>query len=640
MKKKLLSLFALLFLVSCQNLETPSSTLISSSEDVSNSSSSVETGNITHAMLNNLSEGVSLEGTILYQRQSGNEIFKDVYTLSLSYSQGSYARFTLQGKPKANMTLPNTFSLEDYQNEEAAFEEGETIEELNVIPSETGKQDDNGNPYAVQAVLGLDNVVHESLLSFTDSNNKTVHPVYAESGFSSSYFSSISLAAMDEDTSFSSDHYAYVLYDYNCSEKELAPISLLADSFSFSYGSTPFDEVIFLTDGTKITDILAKAEDTVDSVTTTYYYLLKVTSSGKDTIVPKATPISGTTYSELDAAYGKLENGNFTEVDECGLYVTSSSNPTFIPTRKLTMTVSEESILYMPYIYSSSISDYYQGIGNGYLLYDGGMMEKATPLSKGYYLHGEKFKGNFTFPKLSSVFFTRGEDGHYTMSYSDARFHHIFLDTKSTYYLMSMTAYGTESLDIEVSADKIVTISYDETERVTSTYTDIGSTTPAFKASDVNRNSDSLTWKDMVYSRQYPSLQSLFGSDDNLNLVPTLGGVFSEVSLISATKGTTTSTFRIEYPLLTQSLSNNYLSSLIQQYKARVEADTDYTISHYYNHALNSSDSYYLVEASYSNPITVGEDSYSLFLQGGYTTSSGHHSGYCFAIIGTLTKIV
>ena len=59
-----------------------------------------------------------------------------------------------------------------------------------------------------------------------------------------------------------------------------------------------------------------------------------------------------------------------------------------------------------------------------------------------------------------------------------------------------------------------------------------------------------------------------------------------------------------------------------------------------YNDALHSSDPYYLVEASYSNPITVGEDSYSFFLQGGYTTSSGHHSGYCFAIIGTLTKIV
>ncbi|MDD6241055.1 MAG: hypothetical protein PUA93_05710 [Eubacteriales bacterium] len=637
MKKKILALLSLfLILPSCSGTEgSTSSPEISSPEGSGSSFSSVEV-NPLEKLFTPLAEGYSLEGYLFRKRTNANhESFRSVTSLSVLASPSSFAYFSYEAKLKANNTYPTSFSMDKALTMVDLFERGEETEEFNIIPSTNPKyQDESGSPLAVQAKLGLDNVVHETRFPWSDEEGNSFYPIFASSGFSSSLFAFLPLNAIEK-TEYSS-YTAYSLDSSNCLETEKEASRAFLSALTDSYASQPFDQILFLTQENRINKILAESETTSSNVTTSSLYVFNVLEEGASVEVPKAKPIEGTTYPELDNAYQKIAEGNFKEVDDCGLYYKSGEKEVYKPTRKLTMTCTLQSILYMPYIYSSTLSDYYQGIGSGYLLYDNDINEKVTPLSKGYYLHGEKFVSPTTYPLLSSVFFTKNENGHYVLSYQDEKYKHIFLDSKTTYYLMSMTGYGTESLDIEIKEDSVITTSFDGVERVTTTFTDIGTTTSAFTSEDVIRNSDDLTWKDMLLSSQYTSLENLLGSEANIDLIPTLGDVFSEASLLSTGTGTTL-TFRLEYPLIRQSIKGSYLSSLVKQYQKRVENKGDWTITRTYNAFENTEDPYFLVEASYDKNVAIGESNYKFTLQGGYTNSSSHHGGYCFALIGKLT---
>lgn len=637
MKKKILALLSLfLILPSCSGTEESTlPTEISSPEESSSSAVSSFESDPLKKLFTPLAEGYSLEGYLFRKRTNANhESFRSVTSLSVLASPSSFAYFSYEAKLKANNTYPTSFSMDKALTMVDLFERGEETEELNIIPSTNPKyQDESGSPFAVQAKLGLDNVVHETRFPWSDEEGNSFYPTFASSGFSSSLFASLPFDAIEK-TGYSS-YTAYSLDSSNCLENEKEASRAFLSALSDSYSSQPFDQILFLTEENKITKILAESETTSSNVTTSSLYVFQVLEEGDSVEVPKAKPIEGTVYPELDKAYQKIAKGNFKEVDDCGLYYKSGEEEVYKPTRKLTMTCTSQSILYMPYIYSSALNDYYQGIGSGYLLYDDDITEKVTPLSKGYYLHGEKFVSSTTYPLLSSVFFTKSENGHYFLSYQDEKFKHIFLDSKTTYYLMSMTGYGTQSLDIEVKENSVITTSFDGVERVTTTYTDIGTTTPAFTSEDVIRNSDDLTWKDMLFSSQYTSLENLLGSQDNIDLIPTLGDVFSEASLLSTGTGSTL-TFRLEYPLIRQSIKGSYLSALVKQYQKRVEEKGDWTITRTYNAFENTEDPYFLVEASYDKNVTIGESNYKFTLQGGYTNSSSHHGGYCFALIGKL----
>lgn len=638
MKKKILALLSLfLILPSCSGTEESTlPTEISSPEESSSSAVSSFESDPLKKLFTPLAEGYSLDGYLFRKRTNANhESFRSVTSLSVLASPSSFAYFSYEAKLKANNTYPTSFSIDKALTMVDLFERGEETEELNIIPSTNPKyQDESGSPFAVQAKLGLDNVVHETRFPWSDEEGNSFYPTFASSGFSSSLFASLPFDAIEK-TEYSS-YTAYSLDSSNCLENEKEASRAFLSALSDSYSSQPFDQILFLTEENKITKILAESETTSSNVTTSSLYVFHVLEEGASLEVPKAKPIEGTVYPELDNAYQKIAKGNFKEVDDCGLYYKSGEEEVYKPTRKLTMTCTSQSILYMPYIYSSTLNDYYQGIGSGYLLYDDDITEKVTPLSKGYYLHGEKFVSSTTYPLLSSVFFTKSENGHYVLSYQDEKFKHIFLDSKTTYYLMSMTGYGTQSLDIEVKENSVITTSFDGVERVTTTYTDIGTTTPAFTSEEVIRNSDDLTWKDMLFSSQYTSLENLLGSQDNIDLIPTLGDVFSEASLLSTGTGSTL-TFRLEYPLIRQSIKGSYLSALVKQYQKRVEKKGDWTITRTYNAFENTEDPYFLVEASYDKNVTIGESNYKFTLQGGYTNSSSHHGGYCFALIGRLT---
>lgn len=636
--KSLLFLSALLLSLASCNPETVSGSTADSSAE---QESSVSEEPISNAMFDTLAKGVSLSGTeIITESQSGEKAFY-AYQYDITLTTEGYTFYSYEVSLKDGMDINEEASIDTISADAEAFERGELSEEINIVPSST-KKDENGNPYAVYATLGLDNAVHEKALSYIDDEGNTVHPLYEDTGFTSSFFSDFSITPLFEvEDPTGEGYYAYKVEDSDLAEEEKTPYALLYDAFAASMGKPSFTSFIFLTDGTKIVKLLAEDREEEDNYYLSYDYVFDVVSSGEETVANNAAPIEGDTIAELDEAYAKIGEGNFTEQDQCDMYFIDDEGAEHSAhLTKLTMQCTEESILYTPYIYSDADADYYLGIDSGYLIYEDGKMQQVTPLEKGYYLHAEKFTGSFSYPKLSSVFFTKTDDNTYKADFTQEKYQGLFLDKNLKYVFMALSGNGVEKVEIQLLSDGSFTATtYSSYQRIITTYTDIGSTEPSFTAETVNDNTDDLTWEDLLYSKQYDSLLSLLGSADNLSLLPTMGGDFSEVSYSSHYDSDDLKRFRLDYPLVTQSLTSQYCSGLIDRYQARLEADTNWTINTVYDAYKNAEDSYFLIKATYNDTITIGSNDYTYTLEAGYTHKLNSSTSYTFSLIGTLNLV-